>query len=187
MSAVINCVAYQNGHRMSNVRISEIGRILQQTDQFVWIGLHEPDQALMAEAQQQFQLHDLAVEDAHRAHQRPKIEAYGQTLFIVLRTAQVEKDQQKVAFGETHFFVGTNFILTIRHGSSIPYSDVRARCETTPHLLSKGPSFALYAVMDAIVDQYFPIVHELSEGLERLEEKIFSGTPTRETITISTS
>jgi magnesium transporter len=183
MSAVINCVAYENGRRLSNVRISEISRILQQPNQFVWIGLHEPDETLMAQAQQEFQLHDLAVEDAHRAHQRPKIENYGHTLFIVLRTAQMEPGQTKVTFGETHFFLGTNFILTIRHGSTIPYSTVRARCESTPHLLSKGPSFALYAVMDAIVDQYFPIVHELSEGLERLEEKVFSGTPTRETIT----
>lgn len=183
MSAVINCVAYAKGQRLSNVRIDEIGRILQQTDNFVWIGLHEPDQELMAEAQQQFRLHDLAVEDAHRAHQRPKIEAYGDTLFIVLRTAQMDRGTLKVSFGETHFFVGANFILTIRHGSTIPYSDVRTRCETTPHLLSKGPSFALYAVMDAIVDSYFPIVHELSEGLEQLEEKVFSGEPTRETIT----
>lgn len=183
MSAVINCVAYANGQRLSNVRINEIGRILQQDNQFVWIGLHEPDKALMAEAQQQFQLHDLAVEDAHRAHQRPKIEAYGNTLFIVLRTAQMDREELKVSFGETHFFLGPNFILTIRHSSAIPYSDVRTRCESTPHLLSKGPSFALYAVMDAIVDQYFPIVHELSEGLERLEEQVFSGTPSRETIT----
>lgn len=183
MSAVINCVAYESGHRLSSIRINDMGRILRHADQFVWIGLVEPDKALMAEAQQQFQLHDLAVEDAHRAHQRPKIEAYGDTLFIVLRTAQMCDDGLKVSFGETHFFVGANFILTIRHGSTISYADVRTRCESTPHLLSKGPSFALYAVMDAIVDQYFPIVHELSEGLERLEEKVFNGTPSRETIT----
>ena len=183
MSSVINCVAYANGRRMDAIRIDEISEVLKRPGQFVWIGLNEPDEALMAEAKEEFGLHELAVEDAHRAHQRPKIEAYGDSLFIVLRTAQVHKGECRVSFGETHFFLGPNFIVTIRHGSSLSYADVRARCESTPHLLSNGPSFALYAVMDSIVDQYFPIVHELSEELERTEEKVFSGKPNRETIT----
>ena len=183
MSSVINCVAYANGHRMNTVQIDEISEVLKRPGQFVWIGLNEPDEALMAEAKEEFGLHELAVEDAHRAHQRPKIEAYADSLFIVLRTAEMTKGQARVSFGETHFFLGSNFIVTIRHGSTLSYADVRARCESTPHLLSKGPSFALYAVMDSIVDQYFPIVHELSEELERTEEKVFSGKPNRETIT----
>jgi magnesium transporter len=181
MGAVINCAAYSEGRRIANVKISDIGNLLNQTDKFVWIGLHEPDEGLMAEAQQEFGLHDLAVEDAHRAHQRPKIEAYGDTLFIVLRTAQMINAQ--ICFGETHFFVGKNFMLTVRHGSTLTYKEVRSRCESTPNLLTKGPPFALYAVMDSIVDQYFPVVRELEEKLEKLEEDVFGGSSNRETIT----
>lgn len=183
MSAVINCVAYADGRRIDRVGISDIGNLLRQSDKFVWIGLHEPDETLLAEAQQQFGLHDLAIEDAHRAHQRPKVETYGDTLFIVLRTAQVDQEQHEIHFGETHFFLGSNFLLTVRHGSSLSYSEVRSRCESMPQLLRKGPSFPLYAVMDSIVDQYFPIVAELDEELERLEGEIFGGRPDRQTTT----
>ena len=183
MGAVINCAAYANGQRIANVKINEIGKLLKEEDKFVWIGLHEPDEELLAQAQLEFGLHDLAIEDAHRAHQRPKIETYGNTLFIVLRTAQMQKGDTEVLFGETHFFIGSNFMVTVRHGSTLSYGEVRTRCESTPQLLSKGPSFALYAVMDAIVDQYFPIVNELSEYLEKLEEQVFSEKPNRDTIT----
>jgi magnesium transporter len=179
MSAVINCAAYSNGCRIANAKITDISQLLQQKDKFVWIGLHEPDEELLLEAQRQFGLHDLAIEDAHNAHQRPKIERYGEMLFMVLRTAYMQKGH--ITFGETHFFVGTNFLVTVRHGSAISYGVVRLRCESTPQLLRKGPGFALYAVMDAIVDQYFPVVSELSEELERLEEAVFSGKPNRET------
>src|SRR3712207_5174763 len=108
MSAVINCAAYTNGYRIANVNISDIGKLLKQNDKFVWIGLHEPDEELLAQAQQEFGLHDLAIEDAHRAHQRPKIETYGDSLFIVLRTAKLSSNHREVLFGETHFFVGPN-------------------------------------------------------------------------------
>lgn len=183
MSTVINCAAYANGKRIANVNLTEIGELLLQKDTFVWIGLNEPDAALLAQAQQAFGLHDLAIEDAHRAHQRPKVETYGDTLFIVLRTAQMAKGKCQVIFGETHFFVGANFIVTVRHGSNRSYGEVRTRCESAPHLLRKGPSFALYAVMDSIVDQYFPIVQELSEELEKLEGEVFDSKPNRDTIT----
>ena len=183
MGAVINCAAYSKGSRIGNVQINEIGKLLLQKDVFVWIGLHEPDEDLLLQAQQEFGLHDLAIEDAHRAHQRPKIEAYGDTLFIVLRTAQMLNGKCPILFGETHFFVGINFILTIRHGSTLSYGEVRSRCESTPHLLNKGPCFALYAVMDSIVDQYFPVVSMLGEELEKLEEHVFGGKPSRETTT----
>jgi magnesium transporter len=183
MSEVINCAAYSNGRRIDNVKISDIRKLLEQKDKFVWIGLHEPDESLLAQAQEQFGLHDLAVEDAHSAHQRPKVERYGDTLFVVLRTAQMRDSDCHISFGETHFFVGSNFIVTVRHGSTLSYGDVRSRCESTPQLLSRGPCFALYAVMDSIVDQYFPIVTALSDELEKLEENVFSKKPNRETIT----
>ncbi len=178
-NAVVNCAAYCEGRRVANIGIEDIGEVLKQPDKFVWIGLHEPGPEMLATLQKEFGLHDLAIEDAHRAHQRPKIEAYGETLFIVLRTIQMVNKQ--IELGETHFFVGHNFIITVRHGSSLAYTEVRARCESTPQLLQKGPGFSLYAVMDAIVDQYFPVIDALAEELENLEEKIFDENFRRET------
>lgn len=181
MSEIINCAAYLDGRRMANVALSDVKKILQESEQFIWIGLHEPDEATLQQLQQQFNLHDLAIEDAHNAHQRPKIEMYGDTLFAVLRTAQINKTTRHADFGETHFFVGHHFLITIRHGSTISYADVRARCESTPHLLKKGQGFALYAVMDSIVDQYFPVVETMEETLQHIEEKVFKEKPSRQT------
>ena len=180
---VVNCVAYADGHRVGNVDIEDVSDVLERPGQFVWIGLHEPDEDLLAQVQHEFNLHDLAIEDAHRAHQRPKVEAYGDSLFIVLRTAHAH-EHKGIDFGETHFFVGRNFIVSIRHGSSLAYTEVRSRCESTPHLLGKGPAFALYAVMDSIVDQYFPIIDTMEEKLGAVEETIFSERSTRETTAV---
>jgi magnesium transporter len=130
--------------------------------------------------QKEFGLHELAVEDARNAHQRPKVELYGDSVFIVLRTAQMNKEHH-TEFGETHFFVGPNFIVTIRHGASLSYATVRSRCESTPQLLTKGQGFVLYAVMDFIVDQYFPVIQELEQELEIVEDKVFKEKPSRET------
>ncbi len=181
MNEVVNCAAYSDGRRVANVEIHNINEVLRQPEKFVWIGLHEPSTETLVKIQREFCLHDLAIEDAHRAHQRPKIETYGESLFIVLRTAQINHGQRKIEFGETHFFVGHNYLISVRHGSSISYAEVRARCESMPHLLRKGQGFALYAVMDSIVDQYFPVIDALEEDLEMLEEKIFAGKPSRET------
>ena len=176
---VVNCAAYSEGRKVANVGIDDISEVLKNDDRFIWIGLHEPDTAMLKKVQLEFSLHDLAIEDANHAHQRPKLEAYGETLFIVLRTAQMK--DQRIDFGETHFFIGRNFIVTIRHGSSLAYTDVRSRCESTPDLLKKGPAFALYAVMDAIVDQYFPVIDALEQDLANLEEKILDEKFRRET------
>jgi magnesium transporter len=179
-SAVVNCVAYSEGRRVAAFEMCDIGRALAEPGRFAWIGLHAPSAELLRQVQREFGLHDLAVEDAHHAHQRPKLEAYGDSLFVVLRTALVNAER-RIEFGETHFFVGQNFIVSVRHGPSLPYAGVRARCETTPQLLRKGPGFVLYALMDSIVDQYFPVVDALAEGLEGLEEQIFGEKSTRET------
>jgi magnesium transporter len=181
LSAIVNAVVYVAGQRDKNVAIENIGESLHQADRFVWIGLHEPSKEMLAQVQQEFGLHELAIEDAHRAHQRPKIEMYGDSLFIVLRTALMSPERPRIDFGETHFFVGAQYLVTVRHGSSLSYKDVRTRCETKPQLLRKGPGFALYAVMDSIVDQYFPVVDSLEQELEALEEKIFSETFSRQT------
>jgi magnesium transporter len=174
---VVNCVAYTKGRRMCDISVEEISDILEQDAAFVWLGLFEPDEELLKKVQQEFGLHDLAVEDAHRAHQRPKLERYGDSLFIVLHTAHMAGEE--IDFGETHVFAGPRYVVTVRHGASLSYAPVRERCESTPHLLRKGPAFALYAVMDFVVDNYFPIVEAFEERLEDLEEAIFAGTAKR--------
>jgi magnesium transporter len=181
MNGIVNCAAYADGRRVANVEIEDISEALKQPDRFVWVGLHEPDEEMLGKVQREFGLHDLAIEDAHCAHQRPKLEAYGDSLFIVLRTAQMNREERHIDFGETHFFIGSNFLVTVRHGSSLPYTEVRARCESTPHLLRKGPAFALYAVMDSIVDQYFPVIDALELELEAIEEQVFGEQSSRET------
>ena len=180
MKEIINCAAYSGGRRMADVELDQVHDVLNETDKFVWIGLFEPSEEILNKVQNEFHLHDLAIEDAHRAHQRPKIELYGDSIFVVLRTAQMNQELH-IEFGETHFFVGTNFILSVRHGSSVPYTDVRIRCESMPELLIKGQGFVLYAVMDFIVDKYFPVVNELEMQLMTLEDKIFKEKPSRET------
>ena len=181
MGGIVNCAAYADGRRVADVKIEDISEVLKQADRFVWIGLHEPDADLLKQVQREFGLHDLAVEDALRAHQRPKLELYGDSLFIVLRTAQLNREARRIDFGETHFFVGARYLVSVRHGASLSYVDVRTRCEATPQLLTKGPGFALYALMDFIVDQYFPIVDALEGELEAVEETIFGETLSRAT------
>jgi magnesium transporter len=180
VSMVVNCAAYTSGQR-HDVEIKEIGDELQRDDRFVWIGLHEPDEDLLRQVQQAFGLHDLAIEDAHAAHQRPKLERYGDSLFVVLRTAQVKPSSTRIDFGESHLFVGRNYFVSVRHGASLSYAEVRSRCEAAPELLAKGPGFVLHAIMDFIVDQYFPIMDLLEDDLEKLEETIFGEAMTRET------
>ncbi len=181
MSMIVNCVAYSDGRRVEEVEISRISEVLKQPDRFIWIGLHESSVDLLKQVQQAFGLHDLAVEDALCAHQRPKVELYADSLFVVLRTAHVDIEQERIAFGETHIFLGARYVVVVRHGASLPYVPVRARVETTPQLLRKGPGFVLYALMDYIVDQYFPIVDVLEQKLQALEEQIFGATFSRET------
>ena len=178
---IVNCAAYLDGKRVADIHPDNINTVLQNPDQFIWVGLHEPSEETLAKLQHQFSLHALAIEDAHNAHQRPKIELFGDILFVVLRTAQLDATKHHIEFGETHFFVGPNFLITVRHGSSISYADVRTRCESTPQLLQKGQGFALYAVMDSIVDQYFPVVQTMEEELENIEEKVFKDKPSRQT------
>jgi magnesium transporter len=176
---VVACVAYAGGKRIGNVDIDDISEILRFEGQFIWIGLYEPGDALLRKIQEEFNLHELAVEDALAAHQRPKLEEYGDSLFVVLRTARLL--EQKIEFGETHIFVGRRYVVTIRHGASNPYTPVRIRLESSPEHLRQGPGFVLYAVMDYVVDQYFPIIGQLEDMLEEIEEVIFGGTFTRDT------
>ena len=180
---VVNCAAYEHGVRVADVEVAEVHEVLTNPDRFVWIGMYEPSEDLLREVQREFNLHDLAVEDAHNAHQRPKFEAYHDSLFVVLRTAQMSGSPPHIQFGETHVFVGKNYVVSVRHGSLLSHVGLRARCEATPTLLAKGPGFVLYALMDFIVDQYFPIVEALEDELEGLEDEIFQDKVSRETTT----
>jgi magnesium transporter len=180
MNEIVNCAAYAEGIRIADINLDNIHTVLSEKNQFIWIGLHEPSEDILNKVQTEFNLHELAVEDAHNAHQRPKVELYADSIFVVLRTAQ-RNQEHHTEFGETHFFVGNNFIVVVRHGSSVSYTEVRKRCESTPDLLKKGQGFVLYAVMDFIVDRYFPVVHELEQELELIEAKIFKSKPSRET------
>ncbi|MEO8412693.1 MAG: magnesium/cobalt transporter CorA [Ginsengibacter sp.] len=180
MKEIINCAAYAGGRRIADVELNKVHEMLKDANQFVWIGLHEPSEKVLQRVQEEFDLHDLAIEDAHMAHQRPKIELYGDSVFIVLRTSHMNENHH-IEFGETHFFVGKNFIVAVRHGSSISYTEVRSRCESMPELLSNGQGFVLYAIMDFIVDRYFPVVQDLEQELVTIEEKIFNAKPSRQT------
>jgi magnesium transporter len=169
---VVNLVAYDNrGRRLPPITLDQISDVLAHPDTFVWMGLHEPDEPLLEKLQEEFGLHDLAIEDARKAHQRPKIDSYGDSLFIVLRTGQ--EVNHHCAFGETHAFLGPRYLITIRHGSSLSYAPVRARVEREPDLLALGPSYCLYAVFDFIVDNFQPIVEALEAELHALETAIF--------------
>ena len=179
-NGVINCAAYSGGRRIADLPISDVSEALLEQDRFVWIGLYEPTEAILRQVQEEFGLHDLAVEDALAAHQRPKLELYDQSLFVVLRTAQLDAER-RLEFGETHVFVGERYVISVRHGSHKSHIGVRARCEASPQLLAKGPGYVLYALMDFIVDQYLPLVEALEEQLQELEDQIFNQKFTRDT------
>jgi magnesium transporter len=177
---LVNCVAYQNGKKLAEIQKREIRSYLQEPGCFVWVALREADAAELAEMQDEFDLHELAVEDARQGNQRPKFEEYGDSLFAVLHTVEVAGEELKV--GEMDVFVGRNYVLSARQKTERGFQDVRARCEREPELLSHGPGYVLYAVMDAVVDRYLPVLGELEAELEALEEQIFTGKAPRENI-----
>lgn|SRR5690606_26246751 len=189
MSTIVNSVAYRHGKRLGTIPLADISEVVVDPQTFVWLGLHEVDADVLAKVQEEFSLHDLAIEDAHKAHQRSKLETYGDTLFIAMKTAQLrpigsdedfhETSTQQdslpiIEYGETHFFIGRNFLISVRHGNAQGYADVRLRCEEVPEMLARGPAYALYALMDFIVDNYQPILEALTEEFETLEDDIFT-------------
>ena len=177
---IIKCVAYKNGKSLGDISVDDISDILEQEGTFVWLGLHEPNDILLNQIKEEFGLHELAIEDTRSAHQRPKLEEYGNSLFVVLHTASLS--EQSVDFGETHIFVGTRFLVTVRHGMSSGYQKVRDRCESMPEKLAKGSGFGLYAVMDYIVDNYVPVIDGLQERFEEIETAIFENHPSHQTM-----
>ena len=170
---LINCVAYQNGRKLADIARSEISEYVKRPDCFVWVALYEPDPGELEAMQEEFGLHELAVDDAQTGHQRPKIEEYGNSLFVVLHTVELEGKSLRV--GEVDIFAGPNYVLSVRSRTKRGFAEVRARCETEPELLRHGSGFVLYALMDVVVERYFPVLEALETEFENLEEQIFSG------------
>ncbi|WOH54149.1 magnesium/cobalt transporter CorA [Bradyrhizobium sp. sBnM-33] len=174
---VVAAGVYVDGRRIANIAIEAASSWRSKPGHVVWIGLYEPDLALLTSVQQQFDLHDLAIEDANHAHQRPKIEQYGDGLFIVARTAQLV--QGRIAFGETHLFVGEGYLVSVRHGASTSYAPVRERCESCPRALARGEDYILYAILDFIVDNYSPVLETIHEEIEEIEDHVLASPITR--------
>ena len=163
--------AYQHGTFLRDIGLDDIDPVLEQDGTFVWVGLREPSASFLKKIQGKFALHALAVEDAHLAHQRPKVEVYGQSLFVVLHTIELVGSDLHV--GELHLFLGRRFVLSICHGTILNAAQVRQRCEEVPQQLAHGPSVLLYAIMDMIVDLYQPIVHRCADAIEEVETRLF--------------
>lgn len=169
---LINCVAYQEGNKLADITVEAISDYLTRPDCFVWVALLEAQPEELTQMQREFKLHELAVEDARHGHQRPKIEEYGDSLFAVVQTVELAGDE--LLIGEVDIFVGANYVLSVRSHSSHGFLGVRARAEREPHLLRQGSAFVLYALMDAVVDRYFPVIDALELELELIEERIFT-------------
>jgi magnesium transporter len=180
IAMLINCAAYQDGRKLADISKQEIHDYLNRPGCFVWVALKDATFDELAEMQRQFGLHELAVEDASHGHQRPKLEEYGDALYAVVHTIEYVGEELNV--GEMNIFVGPNYVLSIRNRTREGFAGVRARCEREPHLLKLGAGFVFYALMDAIVDRYFPVIEDLEGDLERVERRIFSGAPARENI-----
>src|ERR671917_293605 len=175
---VVASAAYVAGRRVAEVPLQDIGEWARKPGHVVWIGLHEPSLELLRQLQSEFGLHDLAIEDALKAHQRPKIEQYGEALFVVARTAQMLDG--RIAFGETHLFLGRGYVVSVRHGASTSYAPVRERCEASPKALSDGEDFILYAILDFIVDNYMPVIESIQTEVEDIEDCILAETATQD-------
>ncbi len=179
---LVNCVAYQDGRKLADIDKRGISDYLKRPGTFVWVALRDATEEELAEMQEEFGLHELAVEDARHGHQRPKIDEYGDSLFVVMHTIELAATDE-VKVGEVHVFAGRNYVLSVRHRAERGFRDVRARAEGEPELLKNGSGYVLYALMDAIVDRYFPVIDEVEMEVERIEERLFQpGASPRENI-----
>ncbi|WP_431895911.1 magnesium/cobalt transporter CorA [Micromonospora haikouensis] len=178
-SRLVDSAVYTRGHRhASPATLAETYQCLhEQDDAMAWIGLYRPDADQITSLAQEFKLHSLAVEDAITAHQRPKLERYGDTLFVVLRAARYVDALEEVEFSELHLFVGHGFVITVRHGEAPDLAAVRRRMEADPQMLSRGPEAVLYAILDQVVDGYAPVVAGLENDIDEIETEVFGGDP----------
>jgi magnesium transporter len=172
---IVDCGVYRGGRRERlELSLSEAYELAGSEDSFVWVGLHDPSPDEFEDVRQRFHLHELAVEDAIKAHQRPKLETYDDSLFVVLKPARYDDDLEQISFGEIMLFVGERFVVSVRHGELSPLGAVRKRLEDEPRLLRHGPTAVLYAVLDEVVDNYLPIVADIDRDVQEAEEQVFS-------------
>ena len=176
---LINCASYLNGKKIADIEIEHISDYLANKDSFVWVALLDPTVDEIMKMKEEFDLHPLAVEDALTGHQRPKIEEYGNSLFAVIQVLKYDDD---ISVGELDIFAASDYVLSVRNRSDVTFLGVRERCEQEPQLLSQGSGFVLYALIDAVVDRYFPIVERLELELENIEETLFDGRYTKSNI-----
>ncbi|HMH89216.1 MAG TPA: magnesium/cobalt transporter CorA [Steroidobacteraceae bacterium] len=169
---LISCVAYQDGTKLGEIQIAQIPEYVSRPHCFVWVALSDPTADELAQMQKSFDLHPLAVEDALVGHQRPKVEEYGDSLFAVLHLIEPADGEYRV--GELAIFAGAHYVLSARSRAQKGFSEVRSRCEREPKLLRQGPGFVLYALTDAVVDRYFPILEGLEDELDGIEQRIFA-------------
>jgi magnesium transporter len=182
---LISCVAYQDGRKLADIPKEDISEYVGQRDCFVWVAMFEPSNEELDEMAQEFSLHELAIEDARHGHQRPKIEEYGDSLFAALHTIEREKaadGSDTLVAGEVDLFVGPNYVLTVRHRTHVGFAAVRARTEREPELLRNGAGYVFYAVLDNVVDRYFPVIDALETELEQIEAQIFEQNAARSNI-----
>ena len=168
---LINCVAYEDGRKLADIAIEDIDQWLRRPGCFVWVALFDASDDELRQMQEEFDLHELAVEDARHGHQRPKVEEYGDTLFVVMKLPELHDGELQI--GEVAIFVGENFVLSVRNNSQQGFLGVRERCEREPVNLKQGAGFVLYALMDAVVDRYFPVLDTMETDLEAIESRIF--------------
>lgn len=169
---LINCAAYQDGKKLADIPVGQIHLFVNEPGCFVWVALKDPEPAELEVMRKEFGLHELAVEDAQHGHERPKVEEYGQSLFVVMQ--MVENGGEDLNVGEVCIFVERNYVLSVRHRARQGFTEVRKRCETEPELLRHGSAYVLYALVDAVVDRYFPVLDAIETELEQVEERIFA-------------
>jgi magnesium transporter len=174
---LIDCAHYKDGARQHDAALTpeqaaDVARAAGPGE-FVWLGLHEPQAGDMERLQELFGLHELAVEDAQLAHQRPKIEDYDDGYFIVLRTAHYHEDREEVHFGEIHLFAAPDYMITVRHGLGSELASARQRLEARPDLLKLGTASAVWAVLDKVVDDYMPVADAIEDDIEEVEGEVF--------------
>ncbi|MGH3103602.1 MAG: magnesium/cobalt transporter CorA [Gaiellaceae bacterium] len=170
---IVDCAIYEQGRRQADVPLESVYKACSGADAFAWIGLYEPSAEEFDSVRREFELHELAVEDAIKAHQRPKLEIYGDSLFVVLKTARYVEDEAAIELGEILLFVGEDFIVSVRHGETALH-DVRLRMEARPDLLRCGPGAALHAIVDRVVDDYEPVIEALDGAIKDVEGEVFS-------------
>lgn len=175
---IVDCAHYRDGVRQHEgpLEVERAAALAREGGghEFVWLGLHEPPAEELDAIGEAFGLHELALEDAGNAHQRPKLEDYDESVFIVLKTARYDDDREVVEFGEIHIFLGSGYAIVVRHGEASQLKAARQRLESRPELLREGPGAVAWAVVDKVVDDYFPVVDGIDNDIQEVEEEVFT-------------